>query len=54
MFRLKQLIRNPTRVTSNNSSIVDNILIKFHERVSQQGIIDVGLSDHIAKGRYQQ
>ena len=30
----------------NSNSIVDHILASYPERVTQQGIIDVGLSDH--------
>ena len=45
MFGLKQLTV-PTRVTCSSSTIIDHILASFHDRVSQQGVIDVGLSDH--------
>ena len=43
---MEQLIKSPTRVTCTTSSLIDHILTTFPERVSQQGIIDVGLSDH--------
>ena len=43
---LEQLIKSPTRVTCITFSLIDHILTTFPERVSQQGIIDVGLSDH--------
>ena len=46
MFGLKQLIEFPTRVTCSNSTIVDHILASFPNRDSQQGVIDVGASDH--------
>ena len=46
MFGLKQLIEVPTRVTCSSSTIIDHILASFPNRVSQQGVIDVGLSDH--------
>ena len=46
MFPLKQLIEVPTRVTFSNSTIIDPILASFPNRVSQQGVTDVGLSDH--------
>ena len=46
MFGLKQLIEVPTRVTCSSSTIIDHILASFSNRVSQQGVIDVGLSDH--------
>ena len=43
---LEQLTKSPTRVTYSTFSLIDHILTTFPERVSQQGIIDVGLSDH--------
>ena len=46
IFDLKQLIEVPTRVTCSSSAIIDHILASFPDRVSQQGVIDVGLSDH--------
>ena len=46
LYGLEQLIKSPTRVTCSTSSLIDHILTTFPERVSQQGIIDVGLSDH--------
>ena len=46
MFGLKQLIEVPTRVTCSSSTIIDHILASFPNRVSQQGVMDVGLSDH--------
>ena len=46
MFGLKQLIEVPTRVTCSSSTIIDHILASFPDRVSQQSVIDVGLSDH--------
>ena len=38
--------KSPTRVTCSTSSLIDHILTTFPKSVSQQGIIDVGLSDH--------
>ena len=46
MFDLKQLIEIPTRVTCSSSTIIDHILARFPNRVSQQVVIDVGLCDH--------
>ena len=46
MFGLKQLIESPTRITCSSSSIIDHILASFPDRVTQQGILNVGLSDH--------
>ena len=46
LYGLEQLIKSPTRVTCSTSSLIDHILTTFPERVSQPGIVDVGLSDH--------
>ena len=43
---LHQLIKAPTRITCNSATIIDHILASYQERVTQQGIISVGLSDH--------
>ena len=43
---MHQLIKVPTRITCNSATIIDHILASYPERVTQQGIIDVGLSDH--------
>ena len=42
-FSLYQLIKVPTRITCNSATIIDHILASYAERVTQQGIIDVGL-----------
>ena len=46
MLGLKQLIEVRTRVTCSSSTIIDHMLGSFPNRVSQQSVIDVGLSDH--------
>ena len=46
LYGLEQLIKFPTRVTCSTSSLTDHILATFPERVSQQEVTDVGLSDH--------
>ena len=46
MYGLEQLIKSATRVTCSTSSLIDHKLTTFPKRVSQQGIIDVGLPDH--------
>ena len=43
---LHQLIKVPTGITCNSATIIDHILASYPERVTQQGIIDIGLSDH--------
>ena len=45
-FSLKEIIQEPTRVTSTTSSLLDHILTNAGWKISQKGVIDVGLSDH--------
>ena len=45
-FNLKQLISRPTCITCSSSTIIDHILASYPDRVSQKGIIDIGISDH--------
>ena len=44
-FSFHQLIKVPKRVTCNSATIIDDILASYPVRVTQQGIIDIGLSD---------
>ena len=46
LHNLKQLIKSPTRITDNKSSLLDHVLTNSLEKVPQSGVIDVGLSDH--------
>ena len=43
---LKQLIQSPTRVTCSTSTLTDHILTSVPSRVSQNGAINVGVSDY--------
>ena len=45
-FFLTEIIEEPTRTTCNTASLLDHILTNCAEKVSQKGVIDVGLSDH--------
>ena len=45
-FSLHQLIKFPTRITCNSTTIIDHILASYPERVTQEGIIEVGLPEH--------
>ena len=45
-FGLNQIIKTPTRVTCETSTLIDHILTNSHEKISQSGVIDCGLSDH--------
>ena len=45
MFGLNQLNESPTRITWSNSSIIDQILLSFPDRLTQPEILNVGLFD---------
>ena len=45
-FFLTEIIKEPTRNTCNTASLLDHILTNCAEKVSQKGVIDVGLSDY--------
>ena len=45
-FGLKQLINNPTRVTSTSSTIIDLILTDC-DQISSSGVLEVYISDHL-------
>ena len=46
MHGLKQIIQSPTRVTCSTSTLIDLILTSAPSRVSQKGVISVGVSDN--------
>ena len=46
MHGLKQLIQSLTRVTCSISTLTDHILTSAPSRVSQKGVINVGVYDH--------
>ena len=46
MFALIQIIKSPTRITCSSSSLIDHISASLPERISQEGVTNVGLSDH--------
>ena len=46
MFGMSQLINTSTRITSATSTILDIILISDPSKISQCGVLDLGLSDH--------
>lgn len=43
---LKQIIKTPTRTTDRSTSLLDHILINSSSKISQQGVLNLGLSDH--------
>ena len=47
MHGLKQIITTPTRVTEKTSTLLDHILTNSGDRISQSGVLPIGLSDHM-------
>ena len=45
-FSLIQILRQPTRITCSSSSLIDHIITNAQDKISQSGIIDLGISDH--------
>ena len=45
-FGLTQIIKPPTRITCSSTSLIDYILASLPERVYQEGVRNVGLSDN--------
>ena len=45
-FSLKEMVQEPTGVTSNTSFCLNQILTNAGWKKSQKGVVDVGLSDH--------
>ena len=43
---MTEIIEEPTRITCSTSTLLDHILTNSSEKVSQKGVIDVGISDH--------
>ncbi|CAG2202287.1 unnamed protein product [Mytilus edulis] len=46
MSNLKQLLCEPTRITENSKTLLDHVIVNSEDRVSQSGVIPIGLSDH--------
>ena len=46
LFHLKNLINEPTRITSTSSSAIDHIICNNSNKICQSGTINIGLSDH--------
>ena len=45
-FGLKQLIKSPTRAIPNTSTLIYHILTNTKEKITQCGLINIGLSNH--------
>ena len=43
---LKQLMKQPTRITCHTSTLIDHITINCEEKVTQSTVINTSLSDH--------
>ena len=46
LHNLTQIINTSTRITENTSTLLDHILTNSKEKISQSGVLDLGLSDH--------
>ena len=46
MFGLTQIVKSPTRITCSSTSLIDHALASLPDRISQEGVMNVGLSDH--------
>ena len=46
LYNLEQLIKEPTRVTSTSSSLIDLIFTNQPSNISNSGVIDLGMSDN--------
>ena len=46
-FGLKQLIKSTTRVTPKTTTLIDHILTNTNEKITQCGLINIGLSGHV-------
>ena len=45
-MHLSQLIRDPTRITVNSTTLIDLILVSFNLKSLESGTQSIGLSDH--------
>ena len=46
LFGLKQLIKEPTRITLHSSSLIDHIATSEYRNIVESGVIKTSLSDH--------
>ncbi len=46
MFDLTQLISDSTRITNTSASCIDLILVSDKDKITQSGVISIGISDH--------
>ena len=46
VYQLSQTVKEPTRVTTNSSSLIDIVLTNTPERVVRAGVTELSISDH--------
>ena len=46
LFNFSQIISDVTGVSKTSSSVIDLILISDFDKISQSGVLDIGISDH--------
>ena len=46
IYNLKQIIREPTRITSDTATLIDHIGTNKSEHILDHGVIPCGISDH--------
>ena len=46
IYQLKQIIKEPTRVTNNTSSLIDLFVTNNPQKLKTSGVIRIGISDH--------
>ena len=46
LYNLEQMIKEPTRVTTTSSTVIDLIFTNKPNNISNSGVIDLGMSDH--------
>ena len=45
-YSLEQIIKHETRTTCSSCTLIDHILTNSKGKISQSGVIDIGISDH--------
>ena len=48
IYGLTQLITEPTRVTQHSRTLIDLCLTNSPDKISNSGVVDIGISDHCA------
>ena len=48
IYDLTQLITEPTRVTQHSRTLIDLCLTNSPDKISNSGVVDLGISDHCA------